>query len=47
LSWHLTTREKNSIYHTVDLDSNKVAFKNLTEVLKGNRTMNPRLEVAR
>ncbi|MEO8085432.1 MAG: patatin-like phospholipase family protein, partial [Bacteroidota bacterium] len=41
LSWHLTTREKNSIYHTVDLDSNKVAFKQLTDALKENRLMNP------
>jgi len=41
LSWHLTTREKNSIYHTVDLDSNKVSFKNLTDVLVGNKMMNP------
>ena len=43
LSWHLTTREKNSIYHTVDLDSNKVAFKQLVDALKDNRFMNPRL----
>ncbi|CAN5535553.1 hypothetical protein BH11BAC1_BH11BAC1_06380 [soil metagenome] len=44
LSWHLTTREKKSIYHTVDLDSNKVAFKQLTEALKENRLMNPKLQ---
>jgi hypothetical protein len=43
LSWHLTTREKNSIYHTVDLESNRVAFKRLTDVLKANKLMNPRL----
>jgi hypothetical protein len=43
LSWHLTTREKNSVYHTVDLDSNKVAFRQLVEVLKGNRFMNPKM----
>lgn len=43
LSWHLTTREKNSIYHTVELDSNVVAFARLKEALKVNRPMNPML----
>ncbi len=43
LSWHLTTREKKSIYHTIDLDSNKVAFSQLIEAMKGNKLMNPKL----
>ena len=44
LSWHLTTREKNSIYHTVELDSNVIAFKQLLESMKGNKLMNPKLK---
>lgn len=43
LSWHLTTREKNSIYNTIGLESNKVALARLLEVMKGNRLMNPKL----
>jgi len=37
LSWHLTTREKMSIYNTVNMDQNKAAFTKLVEVLKDNK----------
>jgi hypothetical protein len=43
LSWHLTTREKNSIYHTVDMESNKSSFNKLKELLQYNKPMNPKL----
>ncbi len=38
LSWHLTTREKKSIYNTVLLPQNVGAFEKLVEILKYNKT---------
>ena len=40
LSWHLTTREKNSVYTTINLEQNKVAMKKLMELLKNNKLKN-------
>lgn len=36
LSWHLTTREKNTIYNSTNIIPNKYSFERLNELLKNN-----------